>query len=46
MDFFIQEFRREINTIGSKSQDVEIVTHVVEMKHELEKIKEQAQNLQ
>ncbi len=46
MDFFIQELRREVNTIGSKSQDVEIATHVVEMKHELEKIKEQVQNLQ
>jgi len=46
MDFFIQELRREVNTIGSKSQDVEITTTVVEMKHELEKIKEQVQNLQ
>lgn len=46
MDFFIQELRREVNTIGSKSQDVEISTNVVEMKHELEKIKEQVQNLQ
>ncbi len=46
MDFFIQELRREVNTTGSKSQDVEISTNVVEMKHELEKIKEQIQNLQ
>jgi uncharacterized protein (TIGR00255 family) len=46
IDFFVQELRREVNTIGSKSQDVEIVTNVVEMKHELEKIREQAQNLQ
>lgn len=46
IDFFIQELRREINTIGSKSQDVEIATDVIEMKHELEKIKEQVQNLQ
>lgn len=46
IDFFVQELRREINTIGSKSQDVEITTAVVEMKYELEKIKEQIQNLQ
>ena len=46
IDFFIQELRREVNTIGSKSQDVEIATAVVEMKHDLEKIKEQVQNLQ
>ena len=46
IDFFIQELRREVNTIGSKSQDVEITTTVVDMKHDLEKIKEQVQNLQ
>ena len=46
LDFFIQELRREVNTIGSKSQDVEILNAVVEMKHELEKVKEQVQNLQ
>jgi uncharacterized protein (TIGR00255 family) len=46
LDFIIQELRREVNTIGSKSQDIEISTSVVEMKHELEKIKEQIQNLQ
>lgn len=46
LDFIIQELRREVNTIGSKSQNIEITTLVVEMKHELEKIKEQIQNLQ
>jgi uncharacterized protein (TIGR00255 family) len=46
LDFIIQELRREVNTIGSKSQNIEISTSVVEMKHELEKIKEQIQNLQ
>ena len=46
LDFIIQELRREVNTIGSKSQDIELSTIVVEMKHELEKIKEQIQNLQ
>ncbi len=46
MDFFVQELRREINTIGSKILHVDVATYVVEMKHELEKIKEQVQNLQ
>jgi uncharacterized protein YicC (UPF0701 family) len=46
VDFIIQELRRESNTIGSKSQDVEITAYVVEIKHELEKIREQVQNLQ
>ncbi len=46
MDFIAQELNREINTIGSKTPDVEIRTYVVEMKHELEKIREQVQNLQ
>jgi uncharacterized protein (TIGR00255 family) len=46
LDFMIQELRREVNTIGSKAQEIEIINSVVEMKHELEKIKEQIQNLQ
>ncbi len=46
LDFIIQELRREINTIGSKAQDFEIANDVVEVKHELEKIREQIQNLQ
>ena len=46
IDFFIQELRREVNTIGSKVQDVDVSTSVVNMKHEIEKIKEQVQNLQ
>lgn len=46
LDFMVQELRREINTIGSKAQEIEIINRVVEMKHELEKIKEQIQNLQ
>jgi uncharacterized protein (TIGR00255 family) len=46
MDFLVQELRREINTTGSKTNDVEIVNNVIEMKHEIEKIKEQIQNLQ
>ena len=46
LDFLIQEMNREVNTIGSKSNDLEIVSHVVELKSELEKIREQVQNIE
>lgn len=46
IDFLIQEMNREINTIGSKSQKKEIVSLVVDIKSELEKIREQIQNIQ
>jgi len=46
LDFIIQEMYREINTIASKSSDVKISTLVVEVKSELEKIREQVQNLE
>lgn len=46
LDFIVQELRREVNTISAKVQDVGISTKAVESKHELEKIKEQIQNLQ
>ncbi|SHJ12853.1 TIGR00255 family protein [Geosporobacter subterraneus DSM 17957] len=46
LDFLIQEMNREVNTIGSKSNDLEIVNHVVELKSELEKIREQVQNIE
>ncbi|MDX8362310.1 MULTISPECIES: YicC/YloC family endoribonuclease [Bacillaceae] len=46
LDFFVQELNREINTIGSKANDVLIAQHVVEMKSFLEKIKEQVQNIE
>ncbi len=46
LDFIVQELRREINTISAKVQDSGISTNAVESKHELEKIKEQIQNLQ
>lgn len=46
MDFIVQEMNREINTIGSKSQDIEITKCVVEVKSEIEKIREQVQNIQ
>lgn len=46
MDFLIQEFNRESNTIGSKAQDLEITKIVVELKSEIEKIREQVQNIE
>lgn len=46
LDFLLQEFGREVNTIGSKANDVEITTRVVQMKAELEKIREQVQNVE
>lgn len=46
LDFLIQEFNRESNTIGSKAQDIEITRIVVELKSEIEKIREQIQNIE
>ncbi|UTR10935.1 YicC family protein [Evansella sp. LMS18] len=46
LDFIVQELNRETNTIGSKSNDVTISKHVVEIKSELEKIREQVQNIE
>lgn len=46
LDFLIQEMNREINTIGSKSNDLAITNLVVEVKSELEKIREQIQNIE
>lgn len=46
LEFLVQEMHREVNTIGSKSQDVEISRQVVEIKSELEKIREQIQNIE
>ena len=46
MDFLIQEVNRESNTIGSKCNDVEIARVVVELKAEVEKIREQVQNIE
>jgi len=46
LDFLVQELRREVNTISSKTNDVEVTNNTIEMKHEIEKIKEQIQNLQ
>lgn len=46
LDFVIQEIGREINTIGSKAQDASVAAQVIEGKAELEKIREQAQNIE
>jgi uncharacterized protein (TIGR00255 family) len=46
LDFLIQEINREINTIGSKANDLEITKCVLEMKSELEKLREQVQNIE
>lgn len=46
MDFLVQEINRETNTIGSKCNDVDIARRVVDMKAEIEKIREQIQNIE
>ena len=46
LDFLIQEIFREINTIGTKANNVEISTHVINFKTELERIREQVQNIE
>jgi uncharacterized protein (TIGR00255 family) len=45
-DFLIQEMNREVNTIGSKASDLDITRNVVELKSEIEKIREQIQNIE
>ena len=46
MDFLVQEMNRETNTIGSKCSDVEISRKVVDIKADIEKIREQIQNIE
>lgn len=46
LDFLVQEMNREANTIGSKANDMELAKIVVEMKSEIEKIREQIQNIE
>ena len=46
MDFLLQEINREINTVSAKANDAEISQNVVEIKSELEKIREQVQNIE
>lgn len=46
LDFLIQEFNREANTIGSKCSDIELTRLVLDLKAEIEKIREQVQNIE
>ncbi|ASS75729.1 YicC family protein [Tumebacillus algifaecis] len=46
LDFLVQEMNREVNTIGSKANDLQIAQHVVEMKALLEQVREQIQNVE
>lgn len=46
LDFIVQEMNRETNTIGSKANDLEITKYVLEMKNDIEKIREQIQNIE
>nr|WP_051541220.1 DUF1732 domain-containing protein [Caldalkalibacillus mannanilyticus] len=46
LDFIVQEMNREVNTIGSKANDIQISQFVVECKSILEKIREQVQNIE
>ena len=46
LDFIIQEMNREVNTIGSKAMDITLTDYVVQLKCELEKVREQVQNIE
>lgn len=46
IDFLLQEIHREVNTIGSKASELEVTEHVIQMKTEIERIREQAQNIE
>jgi uncharacterized protein (TIGR00255 family) len=46
LDFIVQEMHREANTIGSKSQSADVVTEVVSLKAEIERMREQVQNVE
>ena len=46
VDFIVQELNREVNTISSKSQDIPITQLTVDMKAEIEKLREQVQNIE
>jgi len=46
LEFITQEINREVNTTGSKSSDTKVSNRVIEMKSELEKIREQVQNIE
>jgi uncharacterized protein (TIGR00255 family) len=46
LDFLLQEIGREVNTIGSKSQDTELAHWVIELKADIERMREQVQNVE
>ena len=46
LDFLVQEMNREANTIGSKANDITITNYVLDIKSEIEKIREQVQNIE
>lgn len=46
LDFIVQEMNREVNTIGSKGTEIDIINNVVNLKTEIEKIREQIQNIE
>ena len=46
LDFLVQEMNREANTIGSKANDLEITNYMLTIKSEVEKIREQVQNIE
>ena len=46
LDFLVQEMNREANTIGSKANDITITNHMLNIKSEIEKIREQVQNIE
>ena len=46
LDFIVQEMNREANTTGSKCNDADVASHVVELKSIIEKIREQIQNIE
>ena len=46
LDFLVQEMNREANTIASKANDMEITRNTIELKSEIEKIREQVQNIE
>jgi uncharacterized protein (TIGR00255 family) len=46
LDFLVQEMNREANTIGSKANDLEITNLMLQIKAEVEKIREQVQNIE
>ena len=46
LDFLSQEILRELNTLGSKARDLQLTREVLEMKSEIEKVREQVQNVE